>query len=75
MDIKAEKIELMKLLLDVENEGSLAELRAVLIADNEAHKLSSAQETELDYRLKRYESGETKFYSWEEVEEKLKAVL
>jgi len=33
---------------------------------------TNAQKEELDNRLKRYEEGSTEFYSWKEVETKLK---
>ena len=38
----------------------------------ETTELTNAQKKELDNRLKRYEEGNTKLYSWKEVETKLK---
>lgn len=39
--------------------------------DNREQELTESQKKELDKRLERYARGETRFYTWEEVEAKL----
>ena len=67
MNLEAEKIELIQLLLDSENEEVLKEIKQLLERKQERN-LSQAQKTELDRRLKKNADGEMKFYSLEEYE-------
>lgn len=43
--------------------------------DEEEFELTDVQKRELDRRLQRYKEGNMKFYTWEEVEEKLYKLL
>ncbi|RAJ24522.1 putative addiction module component [Gelidibacter algens] len=74
MNLHAEKIELIKLVLQTEKESVLKKLKQVLVDDvNEnQHELTLLQKTELDRRLRRMENDETEFYTWEDLEQKLK---
>jgi len=74
MDIQAEKIEL---LLENQKEYLLKKVKDLLKSevDNAYLELSLAHKNELDKRLERLEKGKTKFYTWEEVEEKLSKAL
>jgi putative addiction module component (TIGR02574 family) len=40
--------------------------------NKEELEISDSQKKELERRIARYKSGETQFYSWEEVKERLK---
>lgn len=77
MDLHAEKLELIKLVLETEKESLIYNLKEILINDiqSDEYELMDSHKLELDRRLLRMKNGETKFYSWEEVEEKLKSVL
>ena len=70
MKLEAEKIELIQLLLDSENEEVLKEVKHLLKGEQE-RDLSEAQKTELDRRLKKNADGKMKFYSFEEYENRL----
>jgi hypothetical protein len=74
MNLHAEKIELIKLVLQTEKESVLKKLKQVLVDDvNEnQQELTLLQKTELDRRLRRMENDETEFYTWEDLEQKLK---
>ncbi|AUP79119.1 hypothetical protein C1H87_10575 [Flavivirga eckloniae] len=43
--------------------------------ENKTFELPENQKIEIDRRLSRMEKGETKFYTWEQVEQKLKQAL
>ncbi|MEW4924276.1 addiction module protein [Algibacter sp. 2305UL17-15] len=75
MDIQAEKIELVKLLLETQKESVINKIKLLLKSENEDFDVTEAQKEELDNRLARMEKGDTKFYSWERVEQNLKQAL
>ncbi len=77
MDLQAEKIELVKLLLETQKESLIKKIMALLKdqRENEDFEFLESHKEELDRRLSRMEKGETKFYTWEEVEQKLKQAL
>ncbi|WP_303316927.1 addiction module protein [Flavivirga abyssicola] len=77
MDLQAEKIELIKLLLETQQESLIKKIKTLLKdeSENKTFELPESQKEELDRRLSRMEKGETKFYTWEQVEQKLKQAL
>ena len=76
MDLQAEKIELVKLLLETKKESLIKKIKTLLTEDQESsYELPESHKSELDRRLKRLEEGKTKFYTWEQVEDKLKRAL
>ncbi len=76
MDLQAEKIELVKLLLETKKESLIKKIKMIFKEEQDAsYELPESHKEELDRRLKRLEKGETKFYTWEQVEEKLKQAL
>ncbi len=70
MNLQAEKIELIQLLLDSENEEVLKEIKQLLI-EEQAREFSESQKAELDRRLKKNSDGKMKFYSLDEFENHL----
>lgn len=70
MNLEAEKIELIQLLLDSDNEEVLKEIRQLLQCGQNA-ELPDSQKAELDRRLKKNAGGQMKFYSLEEFENHL----
>ena len=76
MDLQAEKIELVKLLLETQKESLIEKIKVLLKdEDGTSSQLPQSHKEELDRRLSRIDNGETKFYTWEEVEKKLKQAL
>lgn len=76
MDLQAEKIELVKLLLETNKESLIKKIKTIFKEDQDStYELPESHKKELDRRLARLEKGETKFYTWEQVEEKLKQAL
>lgn len=77
MQLQAEKLELIKLILATEKESIVQKIKEILFNDNndDQFDLLDSHKLELDRRLLRMKKGKTKFYSWEEVEQKLKLVL
>ena len=76
MDLQAEKIELVKLLLETQKESLIEKIKVLLKdEDDTSSQLPQSHKEELDRRLSRIDNGETKFYTWEEVEKKLKQAL
>ncbi len=77
MDLQAEKIELVKLLLETQKESLIKKIKDLLKdqSENEDFELLESHKEELDRRLSRMEEGKTKFYTWEQVEQKLKQAL
>lgn len=77
MDIQAEKIALVKLVLETEKESLINKIKLLFKneIDNDSFELPDSHKEELDRRLERLEKGNTKFYTWEQVEEKLKKAL
>ncbi|GAA3645023.1 addiction module protein [Flavivirga jejuensis] len=77
MDLQAEKIELVKLLLETQKKSLIKKIKTLFKdeSENKAFELPGSQKEELDRRLSRMEKGETKFYTWEQVEQKLKQAL
>lgn len=70
MNLEAEKIEWIQLLLDSENEGVLREIKQILKREQEL-EITESQKKELDRRLKKNANGKMKFYSLEEYENRL----
>ena len=70
MNLEAEKIELIQLLLDSESEEVLKEIKRLLKREQE-RELSESQKAELDRRLKKHSEGKMNFYSLEEYENRL----
>ncbi|MDO5970034.1 addiction module protein [Flavivirga aquimarina] len=76
MDLQAEKIELVKLLLETKKESLIKKIKMIFKEEQDSsYELPESHKEELDRRLKRLEKGETKFYTWEQVEQKLKQAL
>ena len=77
MDLQAEKIELVKLLLETQKESLIKKIKTLFKdeSENKTFELPESQKEELDRRLSRMEKGDTKFYTWEQVEQKLKQAL
>lgn len=54
----------------------IEKIKAIFKEDqNASYELPESHKKELDSRLERLEKGETKFYTWEQVEQKLKQAL
>tara|TARA_R110002050_G_scaffold112995_6_gene227538 strand:- start:183 stop:407 length:225 start_codon:yes stop_codon:yes gene_type:complete len=70
MNLEAEKIELIQLLLDSENKEVLKEIKQLLIEEQE-REFTEAQKAELNCRLKKNSEGKMKFYSLNEFENHL----
>lgn len=77
MDLQAEKLELIKLLLETRKVSIIKKMKALLKeqSENEGFELLDSHKEELDKRLSRMKKGATKFYTWEQVEQKLKEAL
>lgn len=75
MDLQADKIELIKLVLETDNKGILKEAKNLFKDKKDSFELPLSQKKELDKRLERFNKGETSFYTWEQVEQKLSEVL
>lgn len=76
MDLQAEKIELVKLLLETKKESLIKKIKMIFKEEQDlSYELPESHKEELDRRLKRLEKGETKFYTWEQVEQRLKQAL
>ncbi len=73
MDIQTTKLELIKMLMEVDKVSILQEIKEVLRGENhgEENQLTPEQKSELDKRMKKHLSGESKSHSWEEVKQKL----
>lgn len=65
MDIQSLKIDIIHWLTELKDKSVLEKIYAIKQGEV-ADELSSAQQTELENRLKKYERGEMKFKSWEE---------
>ena len=66
MDLQAEKIELVKLLLETQKESLIEKIKVLLKdEDGTSSQLPQSHKKELDRRLSRIDNGETKFYNWE----------
>ncbi|MDA9303708.1 addiction module protein [Flavobacteriaceae bacterium] len=76
MDLQTEKIELVKLLLETQKESLIKKIKVLLNDDTEtSFELPQSHKEELDRRLSRINNGDTKLYTWEQVEQKLKQTL
>lgn len=73
MDIQATKLELIKMLMEVDKDSILQEIKEILYSEKHREKsqLTAEQKSELDKRMEKHLSGESKSYSWEEVKQKL----
>lgn len=75
MDAAALKLDLIKWLSQLQDEGVLKKINALREADEEVAGLSYEQINELERRLEKYQRGEMEFSSWESVKERVKSTL
>lgn len=75
MDAAALKLDLIKWLSQLQDEGVLKKINALREADEEVASLSYEQINELERRLEKYQRGEMEFSSWESVKERVKSTL
>ena len=73
MDIQSIKVDLIHWLTELQDLSVLEQLQGMKAKQESSLKLNSEQTKELDSRLKRYENGEMKFSSWEQVRERIKS--
>ena len=73
MDIQSIKVDLIHWLTELQDLSVLEQLQRMKAKQESSLKLNSEQAKELDSRLKRYENGEMKFSSWEQVRERIKS--
>ncbi|WP_339900749.1 addiction module protein [uncultured Cyclobacterium sp.] len=74
-DIQSIKVDLIHWLTELKDLSVLEQLQVMKAKQESSLKLNSEQTKELDSRLKRYENGEMKFSSWEQVRERIKSRL
>lgn len=65
MDIQSLKIDIIHWLTELKDKNVLERIYAIKEGE-EGNELSSAQQTELENRLNKYDLGEMEFKSWEE---------
>jgi putative addiction module component (TIGR02574 family) len=75
MDAAALKLDLIKWLSQLQDEGVLKKINALREVNEEAIGLSSEQIDELERRLEKYRRGEMEFSSWESVKERVKSSM
>lgn len=75
MDSTALKIDLIKWLSQLKDEGVLKKINALREANEEVAGLSSEQIDELERRLEKYQRGEMEFSSWVSVKERIKSSI
>lgn len=68
MNIQSTKYAIIEKIIQTKNEGLLSEVQAIL--EQEEFVLTDKQKRELDKRLARHKSGESKSYGWEEVKKR-----
>jgi len=72
MDIQALKIDLIHWLTELRDESMLRKLEVLKKEQEESFELSPAQKKELDRRLKKYDSGQMQFSSWDAVKKRIR---
>ena len=72
MDTQSIKIDLIHWLTELQDTSILKELQMLKERHKETYQLSADQEKELDIRLKKYETGEMKFSSWDTVKDRIR---
>jgi|GEM_PF-797475 peptide subunit release factor RF-3 len=75
MDAAALKLDLIKWLSQLQDEGVLKKINALREANEEVAGLSSEQIDELERRLEKYQRGEMEFSSWVSVKERIKSSI
>jgi putative addiction module component (TIGR02574 family) len=65
------KYRLIEKLIHTEDEDLLNQVQEIL----ESTELTEKQKQELDRRMEKYEKGETKLYTWDEVKERIRKGL
>ena len=73
MDIQSVKIDLIHWLTELQDKAVLKKLQGLKEQQELALKLSEEQEEELEKRLKKYESGDMKFSSWDKVKNRIRS--
>ncbi|RLD23831.1 MAG: addiction module protein [Bacteroidetes bacterium] len=73
MNLQAEKIALIKLLIETEEVSLIQKIKDLFKKENKEidYDLTKSQKIELDKRLKKHLSGESKSYSWEETKQEI----
>lgn len=71
MDIQTLKIDIIHWLTSMNDKDILEKIYALKDQQGEV-ELSTAQTTELEKRLKKYENGEMKFQTWDETRASIK---
>lgn len=71
MDIHSVKIDLIKWLTDLQDQKIIAQIQELKQQQESLPELSDAQKLELKERLEKYERGEMKFSSWDEVKQRI----
>lgn len=72
MNLEAEKLELIELLLNSRTESVLKQLRSILEQEQQVF-LTDEQYEIINHRREAYIKGESKSYSWEQVKNKVKS--
>lgn len=75
MDAATLKLDLIKWLTQLQDEGVLKKINALREVNEEDIGLSSEQIDELERRLEKYRRGEMEFSSWESVKERIKSSM
>jgi hypothetical protein len=75
MDAVALKLDLIKWLSQLQDEGILKKIDALREANEEGAGLSTEQIDELERRLEKYQRGEMEFSSWQSVKERVKSSI
>jgi len=73
MDIQSVKIDLIHWLTELQDKAVLKKLQGLKEQQELALELSAEQEEELEKRLKKYESGDMKFSSWDKVKNRIRS--
>jgi putative addiction module component (TIGR02574 family) len=72
MDVHAVKIELIQWLAELQDTAVLRQLQGLKKQQESPLELDAELSQELERRLERYESGETRFSSWDEVKDRVR---
>jgi len=73
MDIQSIKVDLIHWLTELQDQSVLEQLQGLKAQQESSFKLNHEQTKELDSRLEKYENGEMKFSSWDQVRERIKS--
>ncbi|QCK14482.1 addiction module protein [Mangrovivirga cuniculi] len=72
MDIHSVKIDLIHWLTELQDKSILEKLQVIKEQQEGTSNLTPAQKKELDDRLKKYESGNMNFSSWNTVKDRIR---